>query len=232
MKATRLLLAWACFVTPAFAQEPEEPETPQTPPPAEDQEPAPVEPTPPSMEDIMDAIETVRETFVRADRAWTEARSTADEVLSGAGESSPEELGDKLDAGLSEAAQLVADMERLLEILPESDSEDQQNQQPSGGQQQNPSQDQRESQGDQRRPGEDDQNGDSLDGNQDANQPAPGDIPPDGTAPIFLAPGRGGGSWGHLPPRLQQTLQNAQAEDLPLRYRGLLEQFHKRRQQD
>ena len=78
---------------------------------------------------------------------------------------------------------------------------------------------------------DDEPNPDDVEGNRQAQQPAPGDVPPD-APPIFLAPGSGGGSWGHLPPRLQQTLQNSQAEDLPLRYRGLLEQFHKRRVRD
>ena len=108
-------------------------------------------------------------------------------------------------------------------------------------QQQQQNQQQQQQQQDQQQNGDRDQNQDQspddepnpndVEGNREATEPAPGDLPPD-APPIFLAPGSGGGSWGHLPPRLQQTLQNAQAEDLPLRYRGLLEQFHKRRIQD
>jgi len=35
------------------------------------------------------------------------------------------------------------------------------------------------------------------------------------------------GSWGKLPPRLQQTIDNASAEDVPLRYRRWLVEYHR-----
>ena len=225
------------LATPAWAQEPE-PEQPAQPEQQPEQEPEQqpeLQDPGVSTEDVMAAIEAVRETFVRVDRAWTEARSSADDLLAGATEEDgATALQDKLAAGLAESQQLVADLEKLLEMLPESDEQQQQ-------QQQQQQQNQQQQQQDQQQNGDRDQNQDQspddepnpndVEGNREATEPAPGDLPPD-APPIFLAPGSGGGSWGHLPPRLQQTLQNAQAEDLPLRYRGLLEQFHKRRIQD
>lgn len=35
------------------------------------------------------------------------------------------------------------------------------------------------------------------------------------------------GTWGKLPPRLQQTIDNASAEDVPLRYRRWLVEYHR-----
>lgn len=183
------------------------------------------------MEDVMEAIENVREAFVRVDRLWTEVRGAADDVVLDPEAPNEVDLGSKLLAGVSEASTLIADIEHLLAILPESDSDqEQQQQQQSGNQQQ---QEQQEGEQQQNRDGDQPDGSDdpSMNGNQEALQPATGDVPPD-APPIFLAPGSGGGSWGHLPPRLQQTLQNSHAEDLPLRYRGLLEQFHKRRVRD
>jgi len=235
-----LLTCMTALAAPAPAQE----ETPNQDPAVQepgtsDQEPAPEQepelempPLPgqdPAMEDVMEAIENVREAFVRVDRLWTEVRGAADDALLDPETPSDVELSDKLLAGVSEASTLIADIEHLLEILPEADSEQQQQQQ-NGGQQQ------QQQEGDQQQQNRDGENPDGTDdpamlGNQEALQPATGDVSPD-APPIFLAPGSGGGSWGHLPPRLQQTLQNSHAEDLPLRYRGLLEQFHKRRVRD
>ncbi len=221
------LTCFGALVAQAPAQE-------ETPPPAQEPEPELEMPQlpgqDPAMEDVMEAIEKVRETFVRVDRLWTEARGAADDALLDPEASSVGELTSKLLAGVNEAGSLIADIEHLLEILPEADSEQQQQQQQqSGGQQQ-------QQDGDQQQQNRDGENPDGTDdpamqGTQEALQPATGDVPPD-APPIFLAPGSGGGSWGHLPPRLQQTLQNSHAEDLPLRYRGLLEQFHKRRVRD
>jgi hypothetical protein len=238
-----LLACVSALAAPAPAQE----ETPEQNPAAQEpatpeQEPAPEQvPEPeldlpslpgqdPAMDDVMEAIENVREAFVRVDRLWTEVRGAADDVLLDRDAPSDVDLSSKLLAGVSEASTLIADIEHLLEILPEADSEQQQQQQ------QGSSQQQQQQEGDQQQQNRDGDKPDGTDdpamnGNQEALRPATGDVAPD-VPPIFLAPGSGGGSWGHLPPRLQQTLQNSHAEDLPLRYRGLLEQFHKRRIRD
>ena len=187
----------------------------------------------PAMEDVMEAIENVREAFVRVDQLWTEARGAADDALLDPDAPTDVDLSSRLLAGVSEANTLIADIEHLLEILPESDSEQQQQQQQQSGSQQQKQQQQEGEQQQQNRDGDKPDGADdpAMNGNQEALQSATGDAPPD-AQPIFLAPGSGGGSWGHLPPRLQQTLQNSHAEDLPLRYRSLLEQFHKRRVRD
>jgi hypothetical protein len=239
-----LLICLTVFAAQAPAQEDAPQPDPATQEPeSSEQQPAPEqEPEPEleipglpgqdaAMEEVMEAIENVREAFVRVDRLWTEARGAADDALLDPEAPQDADLTNKLLAGVSEASTLIADIEHLLAILPESDSDQQQQQQQSGGQQQ-----QQQQEGDQHQQDRDGENPDGTDdpalrGNQEALQPATGDVPPD-APPIFLAPGSGGGSWGHLPPRLQQTLQNSHAEDLPLRYRGLLEQFHKRRVRD
>jgi hypothetical protein len=218
---------------PAPTEQPEQEPTPEQEPESEPKLELPgLGGQDPAMEDVMEAIEKVREAFVRVDRLWTDVRGAADDELLDPDAPRETDLSSRLLAGVSEASTLIADIEHLLAILPESDSEQQQQQQQQqqGGSQQQ----QREQQeGDQQQKNRDGENPDDSDdpamlGNQEALQSSTGDMPPN-AQPIFLAPGSGGGSWGHLPPRLQQTLQNSHAEDLPLRYRGLLEQFHKRR---
>ncbi|NQU48942.1 MAG: hypothetical protein HQ519_09875 [Planctomycetes bacterium] len=179
-----------------------------------------------SMEQIMEAIEKVRQDFADLDKSLLEARDLAENVAASDAED-PNEVQGKFEVAVNHADALLADMEELLAMLPapsESSSPSQ------GGSSQSPSDPDHskppEQQSEQRpKPGE-------MDGNMD-NQRSDGEsddasqLPPSSVQPIFLTPGQGG-AWGHLPPRLQQTLQNAQAEDLPLRYRNLLEEFHRK----
>ncbi|MBC8406946.1 MAG: hypothetical protein H8E15_17145 [Planctomycetes bacterium] len=179
-----------------------------------------------SMEQIMEAIEKVRQDFADLDKSLLEARDFAEGVAASDAED-PNEVQGKFEVAVNHADALLADMEELLAMLPapsESSSPSQ------GGSSQSPSDPDHskppEQQSEQRpKPGE-------MDGNMD-NQRNDGEsddasqLPPSSVQPIFLTPGQGG-AWGHLPPRLQQTLQNAQAEDLPLRYRNLLEEFHRK----
>jgi len=129
-------------------------------------------------------------------------------------------------SGLTEARaaadQLVADMEHLLEILPAPPPS-------SGGgggsqqQQQRPEQQQPQDQ----------QGDDPSDGDDPRNSQAGSQERPNGTTAPPEAPLRSvlrdprAGSWGNLPPRLQQAIDNASAEDLPLRYRRWLVEYHR-----
>ncbi len=124
------------------------------------------------------------------------------------------------EAQLELAKALVESMEELLAKLPESDG--------SGGSSGSSSS----------KP-----NPENIpDGNEPAEQPKPkpkssgGEEDPEGKgegsqnpAALFANPAKGG-AWGQLPPRLQQTLEGASVNDLPLRYRGALERYHKRQQ--
>jgi hypothetical protein len=179
-----------------------------------------------SMEQIMEAIEKVRQDFADLDKSLLDARDLAESVAESNSEDSNEVQG-KFEVAVNHADALLADMEELLAMLP-APSENPSSSQ--GGSSQSPSDPDHskppEQQSEQRpKPGQMDGNletqkndGESDDGSEQ---------PPSTVQPIFLTPGQGG-AWGHLPPRLQQTLQNAQAEDLPLRYRNLLEEFHRK----
>lgn len=220
-------------------QEPEP--QPSTPPPAaeqpDEQEPAPQEPgtqepTDPqgegdedraaSPEEIAEAIEKVRQSFADLDKSLLAARDTAEQV---AEEAETGNVGERFVDAVADADQLLNDMEELLAMLPSSDSPPSPQSSPSGN---GPSKGEQEpQQQDGNRPfplneAEGNQ-GDPNDGDNEDGQ----DQEPLKVLPIFMKPGQGG-AWGHLPPRLQQTLENAQAEDLPLRYRNLLEQYYRK----
>jgi len=231
-------LVHALLASPALLQEPEpqpqvEPETPQEPELDLPQEPEAEGPL--SQEDamaaVMEAIDAVRDSFMRSDRTWTEARTQADDLVVAPDDELRSEFQTKVQLGLTQSEQLVEQMETLLSLLPESDSQDQQQQQQQSSS--NQSQESQPQDADGQEPNRD-ENGNPLDSaqmreNQSTNQPAPNDSDTP-RLPMFLAPGRGGGSWGHLPPRLQETLQNSNAEDLPLRYRSLLEDYYRNQQ--
>ncbi len=223
-----LLSLMLLLAQPPLAQEPPPSEDPV--PPAE-QEPEREDQTqdPPerlnrqqAMAEIAAAIEDVRLGFTDVDRVLTEARDQA--------ESAAEEAGAPVHEGLLAAAQhaedLIADMELLLSLLPEDDSQESQSQANSSSQSASEGHQQRDPRD---RPEPRQEPDLAQDRNQGRNHDA-NDVPPDQLAlPVFILPGASG-SWGHLPPRLQETLENAHAEDLPLRYRKLLQQFHGRQQ--
>ena len=175
------------------------------------------------MQGIQEAIEQVRQGFSDLDKSLSETRDLVEEQ-----DLSPEfELvADHLSANVEDADELLEDLEFLLAMLPSSEDslpsdssgEPHPNQQPDGKE---PQQQKENENGKQDQPLENQKS--------DAKHPQQsGQQSPFPVQPIFMTPDQGGGTWGHLPSRLQQTLQNAQAEDLPLRYRGLLEEFYKK----
>jgi hypothetical protein len=208
---TMLALLLIGFANPAAAQGEQEP-APENPP-------VVVPPLSPDqiMQEVADAIEVVRKSFADTDRLLLESRTLAED----ADQDVSEKLGQKLNATAVQAEQLMADLEELLSLLPDSDQESES----SGGSSSS-------SDSNSPKPGGDPKDQKEGDGNQPSNQAAPEGDRGDSQVPfmteLLLAPGSGGGAWGYLPPRLQETLQNAHAEDLPLRYRGLLEKFHQR----
>jgi len=200
------------------------------------QEPAPQEPAAPqqpetqeqeqgaaSPEEISEAIEKVRQSFADLDKSMLSVRDFAEQQAI-APETDAEGVGSRFSAAVADADQLLNNMEELLAMLPAADQSPSSS--PSGGN------------GQSKQQGEPKQ----LDGQKPSPQPDDADLqqsPDDGhnedgenqnlqqVQGIFMNPGQGG-AWGHLPPRLQQTLENAQAEDLPLRYRNLLEQYYRK----
>jgi hypothetical protein len=175
-------------------------------------------------EEIAEAIEKVRQSFADLDRSMLKVRDFAENQTIEP-EAETEGVGGGFATAVEDADQLLNDMEELLAMLPSSDDSQQQSPSSGGG------------------GGDSQQQGDPQ--QLDAQKPAPHpddqdqqQSPEEGQNEdgenqnlkvhgIFMKPGQGG-AWGHLPPRLQQTLENAQAEDLPLRYRNLLEQYYRK----
>ena len=195
---------------PAAAQEPEQPlpaEPPPIPAPAPSQEPV-------SMEDVLAAIEQLRQTFDLADQRVREAVEV----------SAPQPADRERGLATAGAAlqQLVKDMDALLEILPEPEPPPPSDGSGSSGQRKPQSsaggEDQRG------RDPRDDQEG----GAQDQNQ---GQVPPPTGPPLTGQPPANYGRWGLLPPRLQEALQNSAGTEVPARYRRWLEEYHRRGQQ-
>ncbi len=192
------------------------------------QEPAPQDPEAPiTGQQIADAIEKVRQSFADLDKSLLETRDFVENAADGADDNT-EGVGDRFEGVVADADALLASMEELLEILPDSDQQQQQQQNPSQGQSNGQSkQDGPPEQQDAPLPHDNEQmDGNAGDYENGENEDAE-DLPENQVLPIFMKPGQGG-AWGHLPPRLQQTLENAQAEDLPLRYRNLLEQYYRK----
>jgi len=180
------------------------------------QEPEPV--PPPSREqqlqaEIEEAVFSVQQGFESIGRHLRAAQVEADK-----NQVAP--LLNKLETAHQSAEELLANMEALLALLPETESEGKGGGQASATPQpKNP-----------------------LDGDDPAGQtPAPADpqpiapphsasqIPPIPAGSALFAIPPAGAGWGALPPRLQATLQNATLEDMPLRYRGWLKHFHRQK---
>ncbi len=173
------------------------------------------------MEEIQRLVGVVRDGFRKVDQDLRGARDLAEG-------DAPPELPAHLKRATADADQLLADMEELLKAIPETPSPQ------DGGQGQKP-QDRNPSSGRKprdRRPKPDSPQ-DGQSGNQDAPSPQESR---DGKGKFQLPIGARSlfdprsGAWGMLPPRLQQALENAAVEDLPLRYRRWLEEFHRRAQ--
>jgi hypothetical protein len=206
-----LIAVASSLSSPVYAQNEQEPE-PTDPPKLE----LPLNPEQ-MMQEVSDAIEVVRQSFADLDRLLLETRTMAESPDT----DSSSQLGERLGATADQAEQLMADIEELLTLLPESDDSSSSS---SGSSSSNDS--------GKPNPGQDRNNPKDGPKNPGRNQAAPegdtGKSEMPFMSPLLIDPNLGGGAWGYLPPRLQETLQNAHAEDLPLRYRGLLEEFHLR----
>ena len=116
MKSLWTLIALWTLSGTAWAQEepaPQEPETPQEP---ELEIPDIGAPSQPGMEEVLEAIEQVRQTFVAVDKAWTETRSAVDDAVVRGSESDPEGIDDKLATGL--AASVICNSTLSFNSLP------------------------------------------------------------------------------------------------------------------
>ncbi len=208
---------------------------PQDPPPAEvapgEEAPAPQDPGTegsPDLEAILAEVERladlVRDGFRKVDTGLKDAR----DQVSATEEEPPAAFQEQLDRTVADSAQLLADMEELLATIPElkSDSQSSQGQRPQ----------------DETRP-EDAQNQDASgerrpeQGGEQGEQPQPQDGQGDQEGPqgegqlpnsyLRLLFDQNAGAWGMLPPRLQEALENAVIEEVPLRYRRWLDEFHR-----
>lgn len=166
-------------------------------------------------EEVWKIMDRVRDGFRRASAALEEARGAAD----GAGPDDAPVRG-HLRTALAEADQLVADLEELLQKLPEWESQCQQaaSERPDGGGPSGGANQPRE-----RPPGEEPSAGEhEVVRQEDASAP-----PPEAEKVRILFDPRFG-AWGDLPVRLQQALEHATSEDMPLRYRRWLEEYYRR----
>lgn len=203
-----------CLLLLTFAQE-------AAPEPAPPQDPAPSEDTI-TMAELQAKLSEVTETFSKADLQLTRTVEQLEQGLDAGKEDLSPEQGMLLDAA-STSHRLVAEMEELLAMLPSPPPGD-------GGGQGNA-------------PQEGNSGGDKPkeeEGGQDqGNQPADGMPSPshqegekggntrlDSPLSEFLRNPRDG-QWGKLPPRLQQAIDSASAEEVPLRYRRWLVEYHR-----
>lgn len=165
------------------------------------------EPGPVSMQDVLAAIEQLRQAFDLADQRVREAVEVPHPL--------PEDREQGLDAAAEALDQLVQEMDAVLEILPDppdsggsgSSGQNQPKPQPEGGQ------------------GSDSQR----------TEPGPsegqnGKVPPPSGPPLVGQPPANYGRWGILPPRLQEALQNSSGTEVPARYRRWLEEYQRRGQ--
>lgn len=190
------------------------------------QEPAPEQPTEQdsvSMEEIQAKLGQVTETFAEADRLLNR---TVEDLTAGQEPVVQEgEDASLLAKATDTSLRLVGEMEELLALLPEPPPSEGQ----SGGSPSN------SSQGNNPGEKEDPDQKDLESGNKPGGQPHQG-RPQDGQgqaqslldSPLrdYLRDPRDG-QWGKLPPRLQQAIDNASAEEVPLRYRRWLVEYHR-----
>jgi len=170
---------------------------------------------PVSMKELLAAISKLRDSYDQADQRVREAVEQPAPL--------PADREHSLAAASTALAQLVKDMDALLEILPEppppppskNSGDEQKQSNPSSGDQQDP------------------QSGKSPNKSQDGSDQAQqqGPVPPPSGPPLFGQPPANYGRWGLLPPRLQEALQNSAGTEVPARYRRWLEAYHRRGQQ-
>ncbi len=204
MSRAALLLS-LLLAAPTAAQEPVPPPPEPAPSPAPAQEPV-------SMEDVLAAIDKLRQTFDLADLRVREAVEVSAPL--------PADRERGLATATAALQQLVQDMDALLEILPEpdpppSDGSGSGKPKPDSGQE-----------------GDEPRNREPRDGAEDGSKEEDrGQAPPPTAPPLFGQPPANYGRWGLLPPRLQEALQNSAGTEVPARYRRWLEEYHRRGQQ-
>ncbi|MHC4823109.1 MAG: hypothetical protein ACYTEP_03730 [Planctomycetota bacterium] len=198
----------------AFTQEPE-------PNPAPPQEPAPQEDTI-SMAELQAKLSEVTRAYSEADLLLSRTMEQLERSMDAGKEDLSPEQEMLLDAA-STSQRLVTEMEELLEMLPSPP--------PGDGQGQGNSPQEGNTGGEQ--PQEED--GGKNQGNRPADgMPSPshregeqgGSTRLDSPLSDFLRDPRDG-QWGKLPPRLQQAIDSASAEEVPLRYRRWLVEYHR-----
>lgn len=219
-------ISMTLFLNPSLeaihVQEPEEipglplpdPETEQEPDPSEKPETDEPQSLEEALEILQELMDEVRDGFRKVDSQLSSAREKADAVTD-----DDKEVRDDLAKAVEEADQLLLSLEELLESIPEQDS---QSQSSSNSQSQSSMDREQERKRDQERNPKDDSESENQSKQQYTDVP-----PPDGLRQILLFDPRMG-AWGALPPRLQATMENATAEDLPLRYRRWLDEYHRR----
>ncbi|RMH04661.1 MAG: hypothetical protein D6702_02690 [Planctomycetota bacterium] len=192
----------------------------------------PVEPAPESLPDPLPSPELqevlkevdrladqVREGFLALDRHLRETRDQVEQAPAAEDEAAPK-LADRIKERVAEADRLLADMEALLEAIPELEN---QGGGGSGSSRPRP------------RPedGQEPRNLDASGERRQPQEPAEGDQEsqtgegPPRSSYLRLLFDQDNGAWGMLPPRLQEALRNAVIEDLPLRYRRWLDDYHR-----
>ncbi|MGB0953518.1 MAG: hypothetical protein ACPG31_09840 [Planctomycetota bacterium] len=193
-------------------------------PPSQDPTPeAPLGQDPVSIEMLQAKLGQVTDSFAEADRLLN--RTVEDLAGSVAPTATEPEEASLLSQATATSLRLVGEMEELLELLPQPPPDQ-------GGSSGGNSQSQ---------PGQEPQDGsnpeekDLDDGNKPGGQPH-GSTPQDGLgqaqslldSPLrdYLRDPRDG-QWGKLPPRLQQAIDNASDEQVPLRYRRWLVEYHR-----
>lgn len=175
--------------------------------------PGPSQPYQELLREIDRLATVVREGFAKVDTGLREAR---DQVRPETPQTEP--FLARLDLAHADAGQLLQDLEALLALLPE-EPKDPPPESGGGG----PSS---------QKPGEE-RNRDAAEPRDGKESPADeaenaGAKAPPPSSYLRLLFDQGAGAWGVLPPRLQEALQNAVIEDLPLRYRRWLDEFHRR----
>ncbi|MDA0667838.1 MAG: hypothetical protein O3A95_05005 [Planctomycetota bacterium] len=198
------------------------------------QEPAPLPDSNPqgetvTMQEVQAKLAEVTNKFADADARLREAVRQFDD-LSLAETVSSEAQPLLLQEAAKASRDLVAEMNALLELLPAPP--------PGQGQGQGHSESPGEGQGE----GQKDSSEDSENKDFDGNKPSQGSPKPsqqegnqgqssllDQPLSDFLRNPRDG-QWGKLPPRLQQAIDNASAENVPLRYRRWLVEYHRQDQ--
>ena len=160
---------------------------------------------------LEDLLDLVRDDFQTIQQRLRDARDELDQTPTN------EVLQPHLRLAAADADKLLKDMEELLATIPAMDASSSSE----GGD-----------------PSESNTNPEDTQNNQ-AGEPKPtqpegAQESGDGNNPALSAAqqvlfDQQQGNWGALPPRLQEALQNAAVEDLPLRYRRWLDEFHRRR---